>query len=101
MYLLTMFDLPSKTKRERRIYRSFRKTLLELGFTKIQFSVYIKYAENETQASTLKKNIRKALPKKGDIRTINLTDNQYHKMETFNNNKQLENAPPPEDFIVF
>ncbi|MDR2169188.1 MAG: CRISPR-associated endonuclease Cas2, partial [Planctomycetaceae bacterium] len=38
MHLLTMFDLPSKTKRERRIYRQFRKRLLELGFTKIQFS---------------------------------------------------------------
>lgn len=101
MYLLTMFDLPSKTKRERRVYRCYRTALLELGFAKIQFSVYIKHVENAGQADTLKRSIRKALPKRGDVRTINLTDAQYQSMETFCNSKELKNAPPLEDLVVF
>ena len=101
MYLLTMFDLPSKTKCQRRIYRFYKKKLLKLGVMRIQFSVYIKYVDSDTQANTLKQSIRKAMPKKGEVRTVQLTDNQYQKMETFSNNKQVKNAPPIEDFIVF
>jgi CRISPR-associated protein Cas2 len=101
MHLLTMFDLPSKTKNERCIYRRFRKRLLELGFTKIQFSVYIKYADNKTQFDAFKRNVKKALPKRGNVRMINLTDQQYVSMETFDNNKQIANELPMPDFIVF
>jgi CRISPR-associated protein Cas2 len=101
MHLLTMFDLPSKTKRERRIYRQFRKRLLELGFTKIQFSVYIKFADNKTQLDAFKRNVKNALPKRGNIRMINLTDQQYETMDVFDNNKQIANELPTPDFIVF
>jgi CRISPR-associated protein Cas2 len=96
-----MFDLPSKTKSERRIYRGFRKRLLELGFTKIQFSVYIKFADNKAQMEAFKRNVQKALPKRGNVRMINLTDQQYVTMETFDNNKKIANELPTPDFIVF
>ena len=101
MYLLTMFDFPSKTKKDRRIYRRFRKSLLELGYTRIQFSVYIKPVENATQATTVKKCVIKALPKQGNIRILLLPANVYEKMETYNNNKKHENELPTPDFFVF
>jgi len=82
MYLLTMFDLPSKTKAERRIYRRFRKVLLALGYTRIQFSVYIKAIENSEQAKTIKKCVLKALPKRGNVRLLLLSAHVYDKMET-------------------
>jgi CRISPR-associated protein Cas2 len=96
-----MFDLPSKTKKERRIYRRFRKVLLELGFIKMQFSVYIKYTDSNSQVNTLKSCIKKVLPRKGNIRIIILTDKQYETMDTFENHQQLANEPPSPDFIVF
>jgi CRISPR-associated protein Cas2 len=101
MQLFLMFDLPTKTKKERRIYRRFRKELLQLGFIRIQFSVYTKYADNDRSAGTLKKNVFKLLPKKGNIRILPLTDSQYEKMETYNNNQLEENEHPPDDFIIF
>lgn len=101
MYLLTMFDLPSKTKKERRIYRHFRKTLLELGYTRIQFSVYIKAVDSGEQAKTVKKCVIKALPKRGNVRILLLPLHVYEKMETYNNYKQEENELPTPDFIVF
>lgn len=96
-----MFDLPSKTKNERRIYRRFRKVLLGLGFTKIQFSVYVKFAEQKDHCEIFKRRIKKALPRKGNIRIFTLTDKQYQSMEVFENSQQKTNAPPPPDFIVF
>ncbi|MDR3109827.1 MAG: CRISPR-associated endonuclease Cas2 [Planctomycetaceae bacterium] len=101
MHLLTMFDLPTKTKPERRIYRRFRKRLLELGFTKMQFSVYLKFADGKTQCEALQRCVRKALPKKGNIRMLILTDKQYETMLVFDNNKETKNAIPTPDFIVF
>jgi CRISPR-associated protein Cas2 len=101
MQLLLMFDLPTKTKKERRIYRRFRKSLLEHGFMRIQYSVYLKFADNDERAKRLKKNVLKILPKKGNIRILYLTDNQYEKMESYNNNQLEENERPAEDFIIF
>jgi CRISPR-associated protein Cas2 len=96
-----MFDLPSKTKAERRIYRRFRKVLLDLGFTKIQFSVYIKFTDSNSQINTLKNCVKKALPRRGNVRIITLTDKQYETMDTFENHQKLANEPPSPDFIVF
>ena len=96
-----MFDLPSKTKKERRVYRRFRGALLALGYTRVQFSVYIKAVENSEQAKTIKKNVLKALPKQGNVRILLLPVHVYNKMETYNNNKQEENELPTPDFMVF
>jgi CRISPR-associated protein Cas2 len=96
-----MFDLPTKTKPDRRTYRRFRKRLLALGFTRMQFSVYIKFADSKTQCDALQRCIKKALPKKGNIRMIVLTDKQYETMVVFDNNKETKNANPTPDFIVF
>jgi CRISPR-associated protein Cas2 len=96
-----MFDLPSKTKKERRIYRRFRKVLLQYGFVRLQFSVYLKAVAGTEQAETIRKNIIKKLPPQGNIRILPLSDTQYAKMETYNNSTQQENEIPSPDFIVF
>ena len=40
VWLLTMFDLPTLTKIDRRNYTRFRNKLLANGFTRLQFSIY-------------------------------------------------------------
>ncbi len=40
MWVITMFDLPVVTPKARKAYARFRKTLLEDGFTMMQYSVY-------------------------------------------------------------
>jgi CRISPR-associated protein Cas2 len=96
-----MFDLPSKTKKERRIYRRFRKVLLTHGFIRLQFSVYLKAVDSKEQAKTIKENIIKRLPPQGNVRILPLSDNQYAKMETYNNSTQQKNELPTPDFIIF
>ncbi|MDR1923571.1 MAG: CRISPR-associated endonuclease Cas2 [Planctomycetaceae bacterium] len=101
MYLLVMFDLPTKEKRDRRIYRRFRKRLLSLGFTKIQFSVYLKFAESDAYSESIKRKIRKVLPRFGNIRIISLPPKTFDKMEIYNNHEKIENESPRPNFIVF
>ncbi|MGC6426759.1 MAG: CRISPR-associated endonuclease Cas2 [Akkermansiaceae bacterium] len=41
-WLMVAFDLPTKTKDERKRYTHFRKCLLDDGFLMMQYSVYIR-----------------------------------------------------------
>ena len=43
MWVLVFFDLPTETKRERKLYADFRKKLLQDGFTMFQFSIYVRH----------------------------------------------------------
>jgi tetratricopeptide (TPR) repeat protein len=47
MWDLTMFDLPVDKKAARRAYTVFRKALLKDGFTRMQFSVYVRHFASE------------------------------------------------------
>ena len=42
MWVIVLFDLPTETKRARKEYAQFRKKLLENGFVKMQYSVYLR-----------------------------------------------------------
>ena len=43
MWVLVFFDLPTESKRERKLYADFRKKLLQDGFTMFQFSIYVRH----------------------------------------------------------
>ena len=42
MWILVFFDLPTETKKERKIYTDFRKKIISDGFTMFQFSIYVR-----------------------------------------------------------
>ena len=48
MRMLLIFDLPTETSDDRKVYRRFRKFLLSEGFIMHQFSVYSKLLLNGT-----------------------------------------------------
>ena len=43
MWVLVFFDLPTDTKKERKVAAKFRKDLLGDGFSMFQFSIYIRH----------------------------------------------------------
>ena len=49
MRLMLFFDLPVKTKKERRVYANFRKYLISKGYMMIQYSVYVKIFANKVR----------------------------------------------------
>lgn len=78
-----MFDLPVKEKVQRREYATFRKRLLELGFLRIQFSVYALFCASEEASLAKRRHVRASLPPQGQVRLISFTDKQFAAMEVY------------------
>ena len=100
MWLLTMFDLPVKTKVEKHEYIRFRKLLLADGFTQLQFSVYAKYCASRENAEKYYCHIEMAVPK-GQVRIIMVTDKQFGKMVSLYGKTVQEVEKKPEQLLLF
>lgn len=82
MRLLLFFDLPIITSQEKRNYLLFRKAIIEMGFSMVQYSVYSKIVLNHTQKESVEKQIEAICPK-GDIALISLTEAQFQRTRWF------------------
>lgn len=83
MWVMVMFDLPTDTKEARSKYRLFRESLLDFGYTMLQFSVYSRAVPSEESAIAQVNRVKALIPDDGEVRMIALTDKQYAKMEVF------------------
>lgn len=90
-----MFDLPVDTKAARTAYAQFRKALLKDGFTRMQFSVYIRHCASEENADVHTQRVQGALPDDGEVRVLTITDKQFERMRVFwgKRRKPAEQAP--------
>jgi len=61
MRLLCMFDLPMETIQDKRVYRYFKKLLVEQGFERLQYSVYYRTCPNRSFASKFHKKLKEAI----------------------------------------
>ena len=80
MRMMVMFDLPTKTEKNKKDYIQFRRFLLQDGFDMMQYSVYTRYCPT---LDLLEKHVRRVkgyLPKQGSVRVISLTNKQYAEM---------------------
>ena len=80
MKLLCMFDLPMETKKEQKIYRNFRKFLIEEGFVMMQFSIYIRTCPSREFTNRLIQRLKKRPPQNGNVRLLAITEKQYDDM---------------------
>ena len=101
VWLFAMFDLPVMTKEDRRRYTRFRKSLLNEGFSKLQFSVYARYFPSEEVAVPYKKRLREQLPPTGNVRLLTVTEKQFGKQEVFCGQKSRKAEKEPEQFLLF
>ena len=84
MRLFVIFDLPTQTKEERKIYSEFRDHLIKDGFIMIQYSVYARFCRNDTEYLKILRRIKNYVPRKtGNIRVFKVTEKQYQNMVTF------------------
>lgn len=101
MWLVAMFDLPVLTKVERRAATQFRQMLLKRGFMMLQLSVYARFCSSEEASNIHRKYVSLALPAKGEVRIIAVTDRQFAKMEVYFGKKRREPEPEPEQILLF
>lgn len=83
MWVMTMFDLPTDTKRARRNYAIFRKMLLQDGFMQLQYSVYARPCPSEENADVHARRVAQSVPPDGEVRILKFTDKQFERMEIF------------------
>jgi CRISPR-associated protein Cas2 len=78
-WLIVAFDLPVKSKEQRKAASDFRNWLLDDGFQMVQFSVYarscVTFARQETHISRVQAN----LPPEGSVRALFVTRAQWER----------------------
>ena len=101
MWVIVLFDLPTKTRTERQRYTEFRKFLLEDGFNMMQYSVYMRHCASSENAQVHSRRVKNRLPPDGEVRIVTITDKQFGRIETFYGKKikRPEYAPKPITFL--
>ena len=83
MWVLVFFDLPTETKKDRKIYASFRKKILANGFQMFQFSIYLRHCSSRENSEVHISRVKSILPPKGHVGIMCVTDKQFGMMEIF------------------
>jgi len=94
MWIMVFFDLPTETKRDRKRANTYRKALLDDGFTMFQFSIYLRHCSSKENADVHIKRMKNALPPNGSVGILAITDKQFERMEIFRGRK-AEKIPIP------
>lgn len=94
MWMITMFDLPTSTKIERKSASAFRTLLLKSGFQMLQFSVYIKNIYDQSKVERLVLKVVSEIPKDGRVDILVITDKQYEKIFTHYGMQKFERKNP-------
>lgn len=90
MRMIVFFDLPVKTKTQRRVATQFRNFLLKDGYFMVQFSVYCRICNGYDDVEKHKQRIRNYKPDNGSVRLLVITERQYEKMELIIGNRVAE-----------
>lgn len=96
-----MFDLPVVTERERKIATKFRKFLLDDGYIMMQYSVYSRICKNNDDLNKHINRLKINTPKNGNIRLLQVTENQYNNMIMFSGIKEIEEEISIDNLLVF
>lgn len=101
MWILVFFDLPTETKKERKIYTIFRKRLIQDGFTMFQFSIYLRHCASRENADSHIKRVKSFLPPAGQVGILSITDKQFGNIELFVGKKEKEVHTPYQQLELF
>ena len=101
MWLFAVYDLPVTTREDRKEYSRFHRSLLNEGFSMLQFSVYARYCASAERSDTYRKHIRAMLPPGGEVRVLALTDRQFANMEVYRAKKRVPGEKYPQQLMLF
>lgn len=101
MWCVVMFDLPVKTKSQRREATQFRNLLLDEGFWMAQFSVYVRYSPTISGETRRVQTIRRNLPAGGQVRVLYITDREWSRALCFQNEREIGMDPEPQQLTIF
>ena len=91
MWIICMFDIPVRTRKEMRKATRFRNVLLDEGFVMKQFSVYIKPVKSLSAGQTVTKMLSRFIPDNSSVSFLYITDKQYLMTENYLGKNYEEN----------
>jgi CRISPR-associated protein Cas2 len=100
VWLFVFFDLPVGTKAERREATRFRNFLKDDGYMMLQYSVYARVCRGE---DGVEKHVRRAtanLPRKGSVRTLQVTERQYERMRLLLGKRTKTESIAPQQMVL-
>ncbi len=77
MRLMVFFDLPVRTKDQRRTATAFRNWLVKDGYYMLQYSVYVRLCNGTDAAEKHTQRLLINAPLSGSIRILTVTEKQY------------------------
>jgi len=101
MWAVVMFDLPVQSKAQRSAATRYRNLLKDLGFQRVQYSVYARYSITAAAALRLTRTLTMYLPEDGEVRMLRLTDKQWATAFRFINGSAREIEEEPDSLLLF
>ena len=101
MWILVFYDLPTETKKERRVASQFRKEIVKDGFSMFQFSIYVRHCNSRENAEVHIKRVKNLLPEHGHIGILTITDKQFGDIELFFGQKPQVRPDTPQQLEMF
>lgn len=101
LWIFVFFDLPTETKKERKVAAQFRKEMLKDGFSMFQFSIYVRHCNSRENAEVHIKRIKNNLPELGHIGILCITDKQFGDIELFFGKKVQEKPNVSQQLEMF
>jgi len=99
--MMVLFDLPVRSKRQRKRAVRFRNVLLDNGFEMAQFSVYLRFCASKEIFDTYTRRVRSSVPEQGSVHVIGFTDKQYEKMLCFQGGVADSQRQKPRQYELF
>lgn len=101
MWLIIMFDLPVKLKKDQKAAAQFRKNLEKDGFVMHQYSVYMRHCGSLESAATHIRRVRAFSPSTGHISILSITDKQYSNIINIWGKVEKKSRPTPMQLEFF
>lgn len=101
MWLFVFFDLPVKTKKQRKDAATFRKNLEKDGFTMMQYSVYTRHCGSKESMEVHIKRVKSLIPPQGKTSILKVTDKQYGDIINFWSAEQKIVFKTPQQLEIF
>lgn len=87
MWVFVLYDLPTETKKERKVASDFRKNMMKDGFSMFQFSIYLRHCPSRENAEVHIKRVKQHLPEYGTVCIFTITDKQFGSIEIYQGQK--------------
>ena len=101
MRIMVFFDLSVKRKTDRKKATGFRHFLLKDGYNMLQYSVYSRLCKGQDTAEKHLNRLEFAIPDKGQVRAMCVTDTQYGKMKLLVGLEKKEEKIAGQQLVLF